>query len=434
MSEDGRIDIMRTSSRGGKNISFESLVHVTLLFAYFSARFILECILLRLPPIVVIPENCDLQAHKFVGRLMDTIYLCRRFVLPILAFFAKWPLFVIYASYCVYSKGWMNGHLWSCSCWSFPAVFWALRKALKKAMVQEKDMWVALGRFISFTRLSVGRGHIENAQNHSMQSDFGILTTVVPLVIQGIVSTTILIMLATRASSIFSPREAQYCHYDYQHSSSLLEKYRRNHGFLGQLKPSPQRRNFPSYHPHDAEDVDVERHSSFPSGREFTAIIPACYDGDTCYTSNLSYNGQSLPDMFSSMKIRLLGIDTPELNRAGCKLERCLARRAKQEMERIVESGNGYVLNLQKCKPDKYGGRIVCDILTRKGEVASELMLKTGLAVGYEGKKKDFSWCQDRKKPKELKKNIEQCLLDICPWHKIGSSSDDCQDAFINKN
>lgn len=408
-----------------------SLFHVALLFMYFSSRYVLECILLRLPTIFVIPENCDLQAHRFVVRLVDTICLCKRFILPILAFFAKWPPLFFFASYYFYSKEWIKSYLRCFSCWSIPAVFWVLRKALRKAKIREKDTWVALGRFISFTRVSVGRGHVEDYQNHGVQSDFGVLPTVVPIIIQAVVSTAIFIMLATKASSICSPRQPHYYHYDYQNSPlHALENYHNNHGYLEHFEHSHQRPNFPSYHPHEAEEV--ERSSSFPSGREFTAVIPACYDGDTCYTSNLSFNGQPLPDIFSSMKIRLLGIDTPELSRARCELERCLARRAKHEMERIVESGKGYVMNLQKCKPDKYGGRMVCDILTRKGEVASDLMLEAGLAVAYEGKRKDFSWCQHRKSPKELKKNIDQCLSDICPWHNIGSASDDCQDAFIN--
>ena len=419
-----------SSSRGG-NISFISLFHVALLFMYFSARYVLECILLRLPTICVIhvPDNCDLHAHKFVGRLVDTICLWQRFVLPTLAFFAKWPPLLFFASYYFYSKQWIKSCLRCFSCWSIPAVFWALRKALRRAKIREKDMWIALGRFISFTRVSVGRGHVENYQNHTAQSDFGALSYRVPVIIQAIISTAIFIMLATKASSIFSPRQPHYYHYDYQNSPlHELENYQNHHRCLEHFTYSHQRPNVPSYHPHEAKEV--ERSSSFPSGREFTAVIPACYDGDTCYTSNLSFNGQPLPDIFSSMKVRLLGIDTPELSRARCELERCLARRAKHEMERIVESGKGYVLNLQNCKPDKYGGRMVCDILTRKGEVASELMLEAGLAVAYEGKKKDISWCQHRKSPKELKKNIDQCLSDICPWRKIRSASDDCQDAF----
>ena len=421
------------SSRGGI-IGFDSLFHVALLFAYFSARYVLECILLRLPTIVVmhVPDDCDLHAHKFVGRLMDTIYLCKRFILPILAFFAKWPPLFFFTSYYFYSKEWIMSYLRSC--WSIPAVFWALRKALTKAKIRKRDIWIALGRFISFTRISVGRGYVEqNYQNHrTPQSDFGVLPTLVPLVIQAIVSTAVFIMLATKASSMFSPRQPHHKYYDYDYQNSPLhelENYHNNHGYFDHFKPSLQRPNVPYYHPHEAEEV--ERSSLIPSGHGFTAVIPSCYDGDTCYTSQLSFNGHPLPDMFSSMKIRLLGIDTPELSRARCELERCLARRAKHEIERIVESGKGYVLNLQKCKPDKYGGRMVCDILSRKGEVASELMLKTGLAVAYEGKKKDFSWCQHRKSPKELKKNIDQCLSEICPWHTIGSVGDDCQDAFI---
>jgi endonuclease YncB( thermonuclease family) len=191
-----------------------------------------------------------------------------------------------------------------------------------------------------------------------------------------------------------------------------------------------QRPSVPYYH-YPFLDPDSVANTLPDSREQFTTVIPSCYDGDTCYTTDLSFNGQPLPDMFASMKIRLNGIDAPELSRANCELERCLARHAKHEIERIVESGGGNVLALQQCKPDKYGGRMVCDILTRKGKVASELMLEKGLAVRYSGlKKKEFSWCQHRKGPKELKSRIDECLSEICPWHKSGSTSD-CQDAFI---
>mmetsp|Transcript_25155 Transcript_25155/g.41246 ORF Transcript_25155/g.41246 Transcript_25155/m.41246 type:complete len:183 (-) Transcript_25155:646-1194(-) len=125
----------------------------------------------------------------------------------------------------------------------------------------------------------------------------------------------------------------------------------------------------------------------------FSAVIPSCYDGDTCHSTDLRFNDQPLPDLFGKLNIRILGIDAPEIRSAKCDLEKCLAERAKLELERIVGAGTGHPVSLVDCRHDKYGGRITCDLITSEGNSAAVSMLGTGLAIPYHGKRKTHSWC-----------------------------------------
>ena len=51
----------------------------------------------------------------------------------------------------------------------------------------------------------------------------------------------------------------------------------------------------------------------------FSALIPSCYDGDTCHLEDFSYGEQKLPDLFSKMNVRILGVDAPEIRSAKCE-------------------------------------------------------------------------------------------------------------------
>jgi len=122
-------------------------------------------------------------------------------------------------------------------------------------------------------------------------------------------------------------------------------------------------------------------------------------DGDTIRTDMSS----RLPDPLGKIKIRINGIDTPEmpaksyattgkLNRAKCIQEAELALEAKEFVEMIA-------IGHRKMKVDNfiwgaYGGRIVADVKIGGVDVAAAL-LDAGLAVPYDGKAaKSQDWCQ----------------------------------------
>ena len=143
-----------------------------------------------------------------------------------------------------------------------------------------------------------------------------------------------------------------------------------------------------------------------PSSNGLMARIARCYDGDTCY-ADLHWDGDPLPPLFGkNMKVRLLGIDTPEIKGAGCERERCLARRAKALLEDFVSRDGEQ--RLESCVRDKYF-RVTCDIVSARGESASKAMLASGLAVEYGGKTKVHDWCASTAESPPLRRHIEAC-------------------------
>jgi micrococcal nuclease len=149
--------------------------------------------------------------------------------------------------------------------------------------------------------------------------------------------------------------------------------------------------------------------SQEPKHTGLWAKIPSCYDGDTCHSQGLRYGNQLLPDLFSTLNIRILGIDSPELRTAECELEYCLAVQAKLELERILGAGDDKLVSLVNCRHDKYGGRITCDILAGDGRSAASAMLETGLAVPYHGKRKTHSWCDVSRMDDRLYRHAVNC-------------------------
>lgn len=181
-------------------------------------------------------------------------------------------------------------------------------------------MWSILSAFVTFTRVSTGRGSLEHAKaRHRWSTGVGrTIARGVPWALRIVLLRVILIWAQSHWSE-----------------------------FLGGDKRI---------------DGDIVPRQELETEKGFTAIIPSCYDGDTCHAYEWRYDGIPLPYIFQDLNIRILGIDAPELRTAKCGLERCLAERAKIEMERIVGAGRKRRARLYGCKHDKYGGRLVCDI------------------------------------------------------------------------
>jgi micrococcal nuclease len=110
-----------------------------------------------------------------------------------------------------------------------------------------------------------------------------------------------------------------------------------------------------------------------------------CHDGDTCTVSLAD-----LPPLFGQhINIRILGIDTPELN-AQCEREKSLAQQAKALTESTVRQGKQ--IEITDVLRDKYFrilGRLVVD-----GEDLGSKLLAAGLAVPYNGGPKIKDWCR----------------------------------------
>jgi len=133
----------------------------------------------------------------------------------------------------------------------------------------------------------------------------------------------------------------------------------------------------------------------------FPADIITVIDGDTIYARIFIWL-----DLFVHVKVRLQGVDTPELN-GKCVQERELAQQAKAFAETwLAESHAAPARPSDKRKasdkaPDnaivlinvqygKYAGRVVADIQNRQGESLSAALIEAGLARPYGTPAK---WC-----------------------------------------
>lgn len=109
-------------------------------------------------------------------------------------------------------------------------------------------------------------------------------------------------------------------------------------------------------------------------------------DGDT-----IEVEAKWLPvELGTKIKIRVLGVDTPEkAPRAKCEQEAAKALLASAFTRNFIKSGKVVEVNIKSW--DKYGGRILGDIVVDGKSLKDQLILR-GHARVYNGGTKT-SWC-----------------------------------------
>lgn len=120
----------------------------------------------------------------------------------------------------------------------------------------------------------------------------------------------------------------------------------------------------------------------------FSAEYVDNYDGDT-----ITVNVSSIHPFFGqNMKVRLNGVDTPEIRTANsCEKEKALV--AKDMVRGILSTAKK--IELRNVKKGKFF-RVVADVYY-DGNSLSQLLLNYKLAVSYNGKRKpkNIDWCKD---------------------------------------
>lgn len=106
-------------------------------------------------------------------------------------------------------------------------------------------------------------------------------------------------------------------------------------------------------------------------------------DGDTFEARVQLWSGLEI-----RTRVRLRGIDAPEL-KAHCASEFRKAQASTQALRRLLEEGQVAIFNIG---PDKYAGRVVADVSTRKTSNVSKALLAQGHARPYWGGRRE-SWC-----------------------------------------
>lgn len=103
---------------------------------------------------------------------------------------------------------------------------------------------------------------------------------------------------------------------------------------------------------------------------------PACViDGDTF--------------KLGDRKIRILGIDAPELAAPQCAAEAALARKAADRLRTLLNEGAFEMVGHRLQREDRYGRALM--LIRRDGKSIGRQMMDEGLAHRYIGSK--FSWC-----------------------------------------
>jgi endonuclease YncB( thermonuclease family) len=96
------------------------------------------------------------------------------------------------------------------------------------------------------------------------------------------------------------------------------------------------------------------------------------------------------PGIEITTRVRLRGIDAPELGGAKCTDERVKAEAARAALRQLLAEGDVTVMRVDF---DKYGGRVLAAAATRATPDISAAMLARGLARPYAGGRRE-SWCQ----------------------------------------
>lgn len=124
----------------------------------------------------------------------------------------------------------------------------------------------------------------------------------------------------------------------------------------------------------------------FLSGAAYAvpAVVDYVLDGDT-----FSAAVKIADDISITVRVRIINIDTPELNGA-CATEIEMANDAKGFLGELLPVGT--VVDLQNIKDDKYLGRIDANVILLDGRDVGQVLISEKLARPYNGGRRS-SWC-----------------------------------------
>lgn len=138
-----------------------------------------------------------------------------------------------------------------------------------------------------------------------------------------------------------------------------------------------------------ARDADmVWRRAGGSDARHLVDVIRTI-DGDT-----FEARVHLPPDLNLTTRVRLRGIDAPEL-KAACPQELQMAESATNALRALLGEGGVVIFNIG---PDKYAGRVVADAATRRTGNVSTAMLAAGHVRSYGGGHRT-GWCPNAGPP-----------------------------------
>ncbi len=121
------------------------------------------------------------------------------------------------------------------------------------------------------------------------------------------------------------------------------------------------------------------------SAEAVPARVDYIFDGDT-FSAQVALS----PDVAVTVRVRLINIDTPEMN-GKCPYEKQMANRARNVLSALLPRGT--VVELDNIKDDKYLGRINANVFLPDGRDVGLILIDSGLGRPYKGGKRQ-SWCK----------------------------------------
>jgi endonuclease YncB( thermonuclease family) len=144
------------------------------------------------------------------------------------------------------------------------------------------------------------------------------------------------------------------------------------------------RRSLPSSADSQAErDAEMVWKRAASSDMRHAVEVIRTIDGDT-FEARVHLG----PGFDPTTHVRLRGIDAPEL-KASCPQELQMAEAATDALRALLREGDVMIFNIG---PDKYAGRVVADVATRRSGNVSAAMLAAGHARSYGGGHRS-GWC-----------------------------------------
>lgn len=116
------------------------------------------------------------------------------------------------------------------------------------------------------------------------------------------------------------------------------------------------------------------------------ANVVRVLDGDTIVVHARIWLGQ-----YVETAVRVLGVDTPETGaRAKCEAERQAGEAAKQFTKAAMPPETR--VRLTSIEPDKYGGRVLANVVLSDGKDFAQALILAGHARPYDGGAR-AGWC-----------------------------------------
>ncbi|MEW6641269.1 MAG: thermonuclease family protein [Pseudomonadota bacterium] len=129
---------------------------------------------------------------------------------------------------------------------------------------------------------------------------------------------------------------------------------------------------------------EILRDRTVDHATRLPAEVLRTIDGDT-FVARVRL---SQPDRVIVTRVRLRGVDAPEL-KAACEREWQMAKAATNALRALLAEGSVAIYNIG---PDKYAGRVVADVATARTPNVSQALLAAGQVRRYDGGHRS-GWC-----------------------------------------